>query len=74
MTAASSQPVWPDAEGEIRGLTLEPLHKAAPRAALKDSQLYELLARIDALREGRARWGQTAEHELADRLRRWLSA
>ena len=30
-------PVWPDAEGDVRGLTLEPLHKSAPRAALKDS-------------------------------------
>jgi hypothetical protein len=65
-------PVWPDAEGEVRGLTLEPLHKSAPRAALKDSQLYELLALIDALREGRARERQTAEHELANRLRRLL--
>lgn len=65
-------PVWPDAEGEVRGLTLEPLHRSAPRAALKDSQLYELLALIDALREGRARERQTAEHELTNRLRRLL--
>ena len=65
-------PVWPDAEGDVRGLTLEPLHKSAPRAAVKDPQLYELLALIDALRDGRARERQSAERELAARLRRLL--
>lgn len=65
-------PVWPAAEGRVRGLTLEPLHKSVPRAALKDPQLYELLALIDALRGGRARERQTAERELAHRLRRLL--
>jgi hypothetical protein len=65
-------PVWPDAEGEVRGLTLEPLHKSAPRAALTDPQLYELLALIDALRDGRARERKLAERELAARLRRLL--
>ena len=65
-------PVWPDAEGKVRGLTLEPLHKSAPKAALKDPQLYELLALVDALRDGRARERQTAERELTARLRRLL--
>jgi DNA-binding Lrp family transcriptional regulator len=63
-------PVWPDAEGAVRGLTLEPLHKAAPKAARQDPVLYELLALIDALRDGRARERQLAERELAARLRR----
>jgi hypothetical protein len=36
-------PVWPDAEGEVRRVTLEPLHKAAPKAARKDPVLHELL-------------------------------
>jgi hypothetical protein len=65
-------PVWPDAEGDVRGLALEPLHKSAPRAAVKDPQLYELLALIDALRDGRARERQTAERKLAERLRSLL--
>jgi hypothetical protein len=65
-------PVWPNAEGEVRGLTLEPLHKAAPEAAKRDPMLYELLALIDALRDGRARERQLAERELGARLRRLL--
>ena len=43
-------PVWPDIDGEVRGVTLEPLHKAAPKASRKDPVLHELLALIDALR------------------------
>ena len=65
-------PVWPDAEGEVRGVTLEPLHKAAPKAARKDPTLYELLALIDAVRDGRVRERQLAEKELSARLRRLL--
>jgi hypothetical protein len=65
-------PVWPDAEGEVRGVTLEPLHKAAPKAARKDPVLHELLALVDALRDGRVRERQLAEKELSARLRRLL--
>lgn len=65
-------PVWPNAEGTVRGLTLEPLHKAAPKAAKQDPLLYELLALLDALREGRARERQLAESELTAPLRRQL--
>ena len=65
-------PVWPDPDGEVRGATLEPLHKAAPKAARKDPALHELLALIDALRDGRVREKQLAEKELSVRLRRLL--
>jgi hypothetical protein len=65
-------PVWPDAEGDVRGVALEPLHKAAPKAARKDTVLHELLALVDALRDGRARERQLAEKELSARLRRLL--
>jgi hypothetical protein len=65
-------PVWPDAEGTVRGLTLEPLHRAVPKAARQDRDLYELLALIDALRDGRARERQLAERELIARLRKSL--
>ncbi len=64
--------VWPDAEGTVRGLTLEPLHRAAPAAARRDPVLYELLALLDALRDGRARERQLGERELTVRLRRLL--
>lgn len=65
-------PVWPDPDGGVRGATLEPLHKAAPKAARKDPALYELLALIDAVRDGRVRERQRAEKELSARLQRLL--
>ncbi len=53
--ASSELPhVWPDPEGEVRGISFSPLHKAAPRAARNDRELYELLALVDAIRGGRA--------------------
>ena len=68
--ASEPPPVWPDPEGEVRGQTFEPLHRCAPGAARKDPALYELLALVDALRDGRARERRMAEKELAARLRR----
>jgi hypothetical protein len=63
-------PVWPFPEGDHRGVSIEPLYKTVPAAALRDPFLYELLALIDALREGRARERTLAEKELIVRLRR----
>jgi DNA-binding Lrp family transcriptional regulator len=63
-------PVWPSAEGQVRGSTFEPLHKTVPAAAAKDPALYELLALVDALRDGRTRERQAAERELTARLRK----
>ncbi len=65
-------PVWPDPDGDVRGVTLEPLHKVAPKAARKDVVLYELLALVDALRDGRVRERRLAENEVRARLRRLL--
>ena len=48
-------PVWPDADGTVRGLGVVPLYRAAPKAARKDERIYELLAVADLLRGGRAR-------------------
>ncbi len=61
-------PVWPDAEGKVRGYALEPLFSNVPYAARRDSKLYELLALVDALREGRARERNMAASELRQRL------
>ena len=69
---ADLPPVWPDPEGEVRGTSLDPLHKMVPAAVRKDPALYELLALVEALRDGRARERQLAERELATRLRRLL--
>ena len=43
---------------------------SAPKAARRDGRLYELLALIDVLREGRTRERQIAENELLKRIHR----
>ena len=53
--AEGEVPVWPDAEGDLVGYAVEPLHPSVPAAARRDGGLYRLLALVDALREGRAR-------------------
>jgi DNA-binding Lrp family transcriptional regulator len=62
-------PVWPWRDGETRGIALEPLYKTAPVAAHRDPVLYELLALVDAIRDGRARERKIAERHLLKRLR-----
>jgi hypothetical protein len=65
-------PVWPDPEGNERGYEFSPLYKSVPRAAARDSALYELLALVDAIRDGRARERELAVRELKARLeKKW---
>ena len=66
--AKDPPPVWSDPEGDTRGYEFSPLYKSAPRAALKDEKLYELLAIVDAIRDGRAREREIAIRELKIRL------
>jgi DNA-binding transcriptional MocR family regulator len=47
--------VWPSAEGKVRGISLAPLYKGAPKAALGDPKFYSVLALCDAIRGGRTR-------------------
>jgi hypothetical protein len=61
-------PVWPYAEGPLRGIAFSPLYKNVPQAASRDSKLYELLALVDAIREGRAREREIAIRELTARI------
>ena len=61
-------PVWPYADGPLRGIAFSPLYKNVPQAALRDSKLYELLALVDAIREGRAREREIAVQELTTRI------
>ncbi len=61
-------PVWPYPQGTARGIEFSPLHKSAPAAALRDPKLYELLALVDALREGRSREREISIRELAQRI------
>jgi len=62
-------PVWPWHEGDTRGVGLEPLYKSVPRAALRDPALYQLLALVDTIRDGRARERNLAERDLVHRLK-----
>lgn len=64
--------VWPHPEGSVRGASLEPLYRSVPSAALRDPALYELLALVDAVREGRARERKLAEEELRARIHRQI--
>lgn len=61
-------PVWPYAEGNVRGYKFAPLYPSVPIAASRDAKLYELLALVDAMRDGRARERNLAAKELESRL------
>jgi hypothetical protein len=63
-------PVWPYAEGEHRGLALEPLYRSVPQAIAKhpDQPFYEFLVMIDAIRTGRARERTIAIKLLREKL------
>lgn len=61
-------PVWPYAEGMVRGYKFAPLYPSVPKAAERDPKLYELLALVDAMRDGRARERNMAAKEIERRL------
>ena len=61
-------PVWPYAEGTVRGYSFAPLYPSVPAAAARDAKLYEMLALVDAVRDGRARERNLAAKELEARL------
>jgi hypothetical protein len=66
----SLPPVWPspnDDERSTRGIEFSPLYKNVV-AASRDPKLYELLALVDAIREGRAREREIAIRELIARI------
>ena len=62
-------PVWPDSNGEVRGMAFSPLYKSAPKAAQIDSDLYELLVLVDVIRSGQARERDFAIKELKRRFK-----
>jgi len=68
MSSDQLPPVWPDPEGNVLGVAVEPLCSSVPKIAKTDSPLYELLALVDALRIGRARERGLAEEELKQRI------
>jgi len=64
-------PVWPDAEGEKRGVALEPIYPSVPRALREnpDPLFYEILVLIDVIRLGRARERELAIKLLKERIK-----
>ncbi|MFZ1160181.1 MAG: hypothetical protein WAO10_20525 [Candidatus Sulfotelmatobacter sp.] len=63
-------PVWPCSDNDersTRGLEFSPLYKNVVTAS-RDRKLYELLALVDAIREGRAREREIAIRELTARI------
>lgn len=61
-------PVWPDPEGPVRGYAFSPLYSSVPHACIVDSKLYELLALVDAIRDGRTRERKIATKEIQSRI------
>jgi hypothetical protein len=61
-------PVWPDPEGQVRGYEFSPLFSSVPQACKVDPELYELLALVDAIRDGRARERKIAIKEIQSRI------
>ena len=66
--SADPPPVWPHAEGSVRGIALIPLYPSVPAAAVRSPALYEYLALFDALRMGSARERALAEQLFEERL------
>ncbi|MFA6559550.1 MAG: hypothetical protein WCT03_24205 [Candidatus Obscuribacterales bacterium] len=62
-------PIWPHPMGTRRGYSIEPLYKRAPDAAAADGNFYELLALVDAVREGGPRVKSVAVAELTKRFK-----
>jgi hypothetical protein len=65
-------PVWPSAEGNRRGLALEPLYHCVPNSLIRypDQEFYDLLSLVDALRQGRARERNIATKLLKEKIHR----
>ncbi len=61
-------PVWPDAQGNTKGQTVEPLFKSVTYAVRRDAELYALLALVDAIRIGQPRERNLATGLFAERL------
>lgn len=62
-------PVWPAPDGQVKGYGFSPLYRSAPKAAMADPKLYELLALVDAIRDERSRQRNQAARELVARLK-----
>lgn len=67
-------PIWPDPEGMVQGVAVQPLYRSVVQAVKKDSELYDLLSLVDALRIGRVREKKIAEEEIRNRLKQYAGS
>jgi predicted XRE-type DNA-binding protein len=58
-------PIWPSAEGKVKGITLLPIYPTLPDACMEDKNLYKLSSLVEMIRAGRTRERNIAEKELA---------
>lgn len=56
--------VWPDADSDYKGISVQPLYPGVVKAVKKDEKLYLMLALIDILRIGKTRERKIAITEL----------
>ncbi len=68
-SSEASPYVWPDARGEARGESLEPIYETVPQASARDPRLYALLTVVDGIRVGGARVREVASGVLQELLR-----
>lgn len=68
-TSGELMPVWPDAQGKQKGLSVEPLHKNIRQAIENDDLMYDLLALTDAIRIEQPRVRNIAIDKLRELLR-----
>ncbi|MBV1909499.1 MAG: hypothetical protein KUG78_09260 [Kangiellaceae bacterium] len=69
MTSGELPPVWPDAKGKVKGVTIEPLHKNINVAIHNDPVLYAMLALTDSVRIGQPRERNLAVKKLDQLLK-----
>tara|TARA_Y100001936_G_C16094057_1_gene689919 strand:+ start:3948 stop:4493 length:546 start_codon:yes stop_codon:yes gene_type:complete len=60
--------VWPFPDGEVKGVSVSPLFKNAPKASLNDEKLHQFLALIDSVRIGKVREKKLAMEALEKEL------
>lgn len=58
--------VWPDEDGEVEGISVQPLYKTIPGVAREREDLHALFSAIDSARTGRARELRLAHDALVD--------
>lgn len=62
--------VWPDEDGNVRGLAILPLYKGVTNAVSHDKELHKLLAAIDIIRVGKVREKKLALSVLANAIQK----